>query len=88
MRRPRARCTRMPEDGRRLVVAVRPGSKPGRSGEVLRWIRRLLPAAILLVGTPALPPADADEVISIDVDAVESGPLSLADALVRARRGR
>jgi len=78
----------MREKGRRLVVAVRPGLKSGRSGEVLRWIRRLLPAAILLVGTPALPPEDGDELISIDVDAVESGPLSLADALVRRHRPR
>lgn len=70
------------------MVAVRPGARPGRSGEVLRWIRWLLPTAVMLVGTPALPPADADEVISVDVDAVESGPLSLADALVRDRRGR
>jgi hypothetical protein len=40
------------------------------------------------VGTPALPPGDADEVISFDVDAVESGPLSPADAPVRHARGR
>ncbi len=78
----------MNENGPKLVVAVRPGSKPGRLGEVLRWIRWLLPAAVLMVGTPALPPGDAGEVISVDVDAVESGPLSLADALVRQGRGR
>jgi hypothetical protein len=78
----------MAENGRRLVVAVRPGSSPTRSGEVLRWIRRLLPAAILFVGTAALPVEDADEVISVDVDEVESGPLSLADALVRDHRRR
>jgi hypothetical protein len=35
-----------------------------------------------------VPPEDADQVISIDVDAVESGPLSLADALVRRGRAR
>lgn len=78
----------MGESGRRLVVAVRSGSRPGRAAEVRRWIRLLLPAAILLVGAPAPPAGEADDVISIDVDEVQSGPLSLADALLRGSRRR
>ena len=72
---------------RRLVVSLRPGASPRRAGEVARWIRVLVPAAILLVGSAIPPPSfgggDADEVITIDVDAVQSGPLAIADAIVR-----
>jgi len=70
----------------RRVIAVRPGSNPRRAREVIRWIRCLLPAAVLLVGPPSWPEGDADGVISIDVDAVVSGPLALADALARDPR--
>jgi hypothetical protein len=75
----------MSPTSRKLVVAVRPGASPRRSAEVLRWVRWLLPTAILLVGPAALPDPDTAEVITIDVDSIESGPLSLADALVRGR---
>lgn len=79
----------MSSGGRRVVVVVRPGASARRSREVVTWIRALLPAAILLVGAGAAASpcaADVDEVITLDVDSVESGPLSLADALARVRR--
>ncbi len=74
---------------RGVVVAVRPGSSPRRAGEVARWIRSLLPAAVLLIG-PVAPPVDpnADEVITIDAEKVQSGPLAVADALARHGRVR
>lgn len=75
----------MAERRRTLGVAVRAGD-PRRAREVLRWVRWLLPAAILLVG-PA-PSPEVDEVITIDADAVQSGPLSVADALVRGHDRR
>ena len=72
----------------RIVVVVRPGANARRSRQVVAWIRALLPAAILLVGagTGSAPTADVYDAITLDVDSVESGPLSLADALARFRR--
>ncbi|HET9594439.1 MAG TPA: hypothetical protein VFP65_02610 [Anaeromyxobacteraceae bacterium] len=69
-----------------MVVVVRPADTPRKSIEVLRWLRWLLPAALLVVSageTVAL----GDQVITIDAEEIESGPLSLADALERAARG-
>jgi hypothetical protein len=67
----------MDETGR-VVVVVRPGA---RSGTILEWLRRLLPAALLLLAPASIP--DGANVITIDADEVISGPLSLADALTR-----
>jgi hypothetical protein len=69
-----------------VVVLVRSGTSPRRAGEILRWLRRLLPTALLVTAPAAAPLAVATEVITIDADAVES-PLSLAEALARASRG-
>jgi hypothetical protein len=73
----------MREGGSRVVIVVHPGASRGRLGEVLRWIRWFVPTAVLLVGH--VPPVEAggDRVISLDVDEVASGPLSVADALAR-----
>lgn len=62
-----------------VVVLVRPGKKIG-TGTIASWLRRLVPAAVLLVA-PVVPPAGA-EVVAIEADEV-SGPLTLADAIVR-----
>jgi hypothetical protein len=65
-----------------VVIVLRPGSR----GVTIRgWIRRLLPTALLLVAPVRLPPGLADDVIVLDEDEVASGPLSLADALLRHR---
>lgn len=76
--------------GKRVTVVVRPGASARRSSQVVTWIRALLPAAVLLIGGAggASPPdvGDAEDVITLDVDGVESGPLSVADALARVRR--
>ena len=69
-----------------IVVVVRPANTPKKSIEVLRWLRWLLPAALLVVSageTVAL----GDQVITLDAEEIESGPLSVADALERAARG-
>jgi len=66
-----------------LIIVVRPGEDRRRAGEVIRWIRRLLPAAVLLVAPVQLPADATAEVISVDVETVESGPLSLAETLLR-----
>lgn len=71
-----------------IVVIVRPGRSPRRAAEVIRWVRWLLPAAFLVVGTPAAARFARDaEVVTLDVDEIASGPLSLADALAKARHG-
>ncbi len=71
-----------PASPQRIAVIVRPGAGR-RAWEVLRWLRWLVPAAVLLVTPVPLPPGDAS--VSIDVEEVASGPLSLADALLRDR---
>ncbi len=68
--------------GGRVVVLVRPGA---RTGTVLAWLRRLVPAALLLLAPASLP--DDARVITLDADEVLSGPLSLADALARKAAG-
>ena len=86
----------MAETPRRLVVAVRTRGAPRRVGEVMRWLRCLVPAAVLLVApapssgdTSADDPGhDGDEVLTIDADALDAGPLAVAAALVRAHERR
>jgi hypothetical protein len=72
----------METESHAVVIVLRPGS---RTGAIRGWIRRLLPTALLLVAPVSLPPALAGDVIVLDEDEVASGPLSLADALVRHR---
>ncbi len=67
----------------RLVIVVRPGA---RSRTILGWLRQLVPAALLVVAAVNLPPPAPPDVITIDEDDVASGPLSLADALIRQRQ--
>jgi hypothetical protein len=65
---------------RRLVVVVRHDT-----GTVLGWLRKLLPAAVLLVAPVDLPATDQADVITVDADEVVSGPLYLAATLARHR---
>lgn len=66
-----------------LVVVVRPGRSPRRTALVARWIRKLLPAAYLLVAPIAALPDPGPDAITLDADEIVSGPLSLANELVR-----
>jgi hypothetical protein len=72
----------------RVFVLVRSGRRPEASQAIMRWLRFLLPAAVLLSAPAGLPP-DVENgdvvVISIDADEVASGPLALADAIARHR---
>jgi hypothetical protein len=65
---------------RPVVIVVRPGA---RTRTVLGWLRRLLPAAILLVSSANFGDAVASELIVLDNVDVEAGPLGLADAIHR-----
>ena len=70
-----------PKDAVVVVVAAR--DDPRRTIQVLKWLRWLVPAALLIVSSGAVPVSGTDGVITIDADSVQSGPLSLADALAR-----
>ena len=74
----------MSDESPAVVVIVRPTTTAEKSRRVLGWLRWLLPAAFLILSeAPLTAVSGADRVITIDVDAVESGPLSVADALTR-----
>ncbi|HET6440407.1 MAG TPA: hypothetical protein VFG59_20275 [Anaeromyxobacter sp.] len=78
----------MSDEPRVVVVVLTSSPSDPRPAALLRWIRYLLPAALLIVsGSPTLP-NDASEVITLSADAVESSPLAVADAIVKALGGR
>ncbi len=69
---------------RRVVVVVQPGRHTKRMQAVARWVRWLAPTALLLVAPAVLPEGvDAGDVITLDADDADVGPLSLADTLAR-----
>jgi hypothetical protein len=61
---------------RRVVLVITSSPNRRRIEAIVRWVRTLVPAAMLVVS-----PLNA---ITLDADALPSGPLSLADALARA----
>ncbi len=65
-----------------LVVLVRPG---GRAGVVLRWLRQLLPGALLVVATPATVVDPRWDLITLDADDDATSPLAIAVALAKER---
>jgi hypothetical protein len=71
-----------------VVVVVRQGTGVSRLAAVLRWVRWLLPATLLIISSTPLVCTDSDAVITLEADAVESSPLAVADAIVKARGGR
>jgi hypothetical protein len=67
-------------------VLVRPGTNPRRPAVIARWVRWMLPAALLIVSevSPDALPGDDDDVITLDADDVDAGPLSVASAIQKA----
>jgi hypothetical protein len=65
---------------RLVVIVVRPGA---RSRTVIGWLRRLLPAAILLVSSANFADAGAGGPIVLENVDVDAGPLGIADAIHR-----
>jgi hypothetical protein len=71
---------------KRLLVLRTTGANWGRVHAIARWARALVPAAALVV-TPfdgSRAEVSEEDSITLDVDQVRSGPLSLADALSKA----
>jgi hypothetical protein len=65
-----------------VVIVLRPGP---RTGTIRAWIRRLVPTALMLIAPVSVPRDLSDDVIVLDEEEVVSGPLSLADALLKHR---
>jgi hypothetical protein len=74
----------------RVRLVVPPGLGLARTRALAQWIRAFVPAVVLTLVPPGpLQDSDADDdTITIDADAVPSGPLSLADLLTRATHRR
>ncbi|BDG02370.1 hypothetical protein [Anaeromyxobacter oryzae] len=70
-----------------VVLVVGPRTTPRRSATLTQWLRWLLPAALLVVSQVPLGTPESEDVITLDADSIESGPLSLADAIGKARGG-
>ncbi len=72
-----------------VVLVVGAETSPRRSSEIMRWIRALVPAALILVSSaPLAPPSPDDDVVTLSADDVDAGPLAVAAALARHRSGR
>jgi hypothetical protein len=72
----------------RKVVVVASSKDALRTRTLVRWLRALLPAAVLIVSAPDTfgieeTVEDDEDAIVVEANAVLSGPLSLAEALVR-----
>lgn len=62
---------------------MRPARSARRTAVVARWIRTLLPAAYLLIAPAGVLPDPGPDAITLDADEIVSGPLALADEIVR-----
>lgn len=68
---------------RPLVIVVRPNS---RARTVIAWLRKMVPAAILVAAPPALDQFRNDvDVIALDAGVADAGPLAIADAIAKMR---
>ncbi len=71
-----------------VVLVVGKGTSPRRSSEIMRWVRTLVPAALILVASAPLALGPSDGVVTVNVDEVDAGPLSVAAELARPRGAR
>ncbi len=71
-----------------VVLVVKPSTPARKRAALLRWLRWLVPAALLVVSQKPMAIPGADDVITLNADAIDSGPLAVADAIVKAREGR
>lgn len=71
-----------------VVLVVKDAANPRRTSEIRRWIRALLPAALILVSSAPIDLGTADDVVSVSADDADAGPLTIAAALTRPRPPR
>ena len=72
----------MPTIAPTVIVLVKPGSA-GPPAALLRWVRWLLPAALLVVSQGTITPTLSNDAIVLNADDADVGPLSVADAIVK-----
>ncbi len=68
-----------------VVLVVGEKTSPRRSSEIVRWIRALLPAALIMVSSAPIAADASDDVITVRVDELDAGPLAVAAELARPR---
>jgi hypothetical protein len=80
----------MSESASPVVLVVRAPTCPRREGEIRRWIRALVPTALILVSSVPLDldPRAVDDVVTLTSEDVDAGPLAIAAALARPRAAR
>ena len=71
-----------------VVLVVKDATNPRRTIEIRRWIRALVPAALILVSSVPIDVGAADDVVSVSADDADAGPLTIAAALARPRPER
>ncbi len=75
----------MADAPKRIVVLRAAGANPAGVKAMARWIRAMLPTALLIIAPGGTAQLDTpDDAISLDAKEIQSGPLSVADAIVRA----
>lgn len=79
-----------PVEGRisTVVLVVNERTSPRRSSEIMRWVRALVPAAFIMVSSAPFVAGARDDVVTLNVDDVDAGPLSIAAELARPRGDR
>jgi hypothetical protein len=90
MNRPRRRGVLygMSEKPPVVVVLVKSGTTMRQRATLLRWLRGLVPAALLVISQTPIGPMDSAGVVTLSADTIEAGPLAVADAILKAREGR
>ena len=68
-----------------VVLVVGEKMSPRRSSEIMRSIRALLPAALIMASSAPIAADASDDVITVQVDELDAGPLAVAAELARPR---
>jgi hypothetical protein len=78
----------MSESASPVVLVVRGPTCRRRDGEIRRWIRALVPTALVLVSSVPIDLRAVDDLVTVTSEDVDAGPLAVAVALARPRPPR